>query len=127
MNDVEMDEEMPLAGAPYEYDISSDEEDDDFGKPILCNGRLKDMFIYLSYVSRIDEREQLEAFQSLNFRTRCPCCFEKFGFGIQRNFDEELKCPYFELFVVEPNSRVHIAKKPFGKPIDFDVIVTFWP
>ena len=29
MNDVEMDEEMPLAGAPYEYDISSDEEDDD--------------------------------------------------------------------------------------------------
>ena len=104
--------------------MSSDEEDDDFGKPVFCF-RVRDMFVYLLYAGRIEEREKIDAFSGLSFSTRCPCCFQKFKFKVERGLKDHSN----ELFlsITEPSGVLHGVLKYVDQPINADNICHFDP
>ena len=111
----------------FESDIYLDIEDDIDNNPIFCNAQIQDIFEYLSFVSCIDDREKLDAFQGLKFSAGCPCCWEDYEFCIQRYTGANSKFSYFELSVEEPCGREFSVIKLVGRPVDCKVVATCTP
>ena len=107
----------------YFLNTSNDEDDDLFGKIWFCTLKIEDLIMYLLSAGRLDEREKLDAFSSLRFSTRCPCCFELFKFRVDRGLKEESKQLY--LSVMEPTGTFHIVMKYVDQPINLNTICSF--